>query len=328
MTADTLNIIDPEKVMTLLRRYVLGVSDNQTHEKLDLVANATSELGACGGDEEKRAQVLQKMAKQMTATDIVASQIVQTDTFCGTKYGLEGTGYEGQVNELNKRAAEIARAAVGNEVYVAGDIGPTGKKIAAGKYAKMANMVGKVGYDEWISEEMAKEAFKEQIKGLIAGGVDVLHIETMIQLPEVRAALEAIKEVTANQGGFPTFVTMSFSPQQGQFRTQLDSSTTAEFVELLAGYDVLAYGANCGTGTEDAEVLMQALKAGNNNAVLIAKLNVGVKAGQYLTPEEMVDYTIKMYDMNIKVIGACCESTPAHINAMANALRAKGALTS
>ncbi len=261
------------------------------------------------------------------------ANIIQTNTFGANRYGLADTNYANRVGELNKKAAEIARLAAGENVYVAGDIGPTGKTITEGRWTKRKNNAGKPGFEKYITLDQAVETFKDQVRGLIDGGVDVLHIETMTQLPEVEAALMAIQEVAADKGlgHFPTIITMSFSaknPKGGFLTTELEMYTPVQLAELASEYGVIAYGANCGAGIDEAPVLMQELRAGNDRAVLVSKLNVGVKSGEYVSPAQMAEHATLMHDMNVKVIGACCESNPEHIRAMANALRARGALTS
>lgn len=269
------------------------------------------------------------------------SQFVQTCTFCSNKYGLEKTDYANNVRMLNQAATRVAREAVGDDIYVAGDIGPLGKKIAAGKLAGFLKDDGtaEAGY---ITFAEAVAAYEEQVHGLLDGNnIDLLHVETIDQIDDMEAALRAIANVTKDRNmiGFPTIATMNFKNiKETVFKTN-DGAQPSELIELVKKFQVLAYGANCGSGTQNVVHLVEQLRNGNDDALLVMKMNAGKPVIETSTdgkitetypgtPEEMAEYAILMHENNVKVIGACCGSGPEHISAMANALQAAGALTS
>ena len=156
------------------------------------------------------------------------AQIILTNTFGGNRYRLHEDLRE-RATELNRAAAELARAeadAAAYPVLVAGDIGPTGR---------LLEPLGDLAFEDAVA------AFKEQALGLVEGGVDVLWIETMSDLEEVRAAVEACREVAP---ALPVIATMTFDTKG---RTMM-GVTPEKALATLSELDVMALGANCGNG--------------------------------------------------------------------------------
>ena len=234
------------------------------------------------------------------------SQIVLTNSFGGTRFRLKLHKLQDRVFELNKAAAELARAeadAAEQPVVVGGSIGPTGEIMAP---------VGAMNYDEAVA------AFAEQAAGLAAGGVDVLWIETMSDVSEVRAAVEGCREAT----DLPIVATMTFDTNG---RTMMGVTPVQAFTELSA-MNLTALGGNCGNGPAEIEGVIQAMYATNQVYPFVAKSNAGIP--EYVnghlhyngTPAVMADYAVKVRNFGARIIGACCGSTPAHIAAMREAL--------
>ncbi|NIN63927.1 MAG: methionine synthase [Anaerolineae bacterium] len=229
------------------------------------------------------------------------SELILTNSFGGTGLRLAKHGLEGQAYELNRRAAELAREA--GDVLVAGSIGPTGEFFAP------------VGT---LSAEEATEAFAEQAKGLADGGVDLLVIETMADLQEVEAAIEGARE----SSDLPLVCSMTFDTK---LHTMMGVSPK-KAAETLTSWGVQAIGANCGTGPEEVEKVMEQMKEALPEAVLWAKPNAGVprlvegRAEYDATPELMAEYAVRFVDLGVRIVGGCCGSTPEHIAAMARAL--------
>ena len=234
------------------------------------------------------------------------SQIVLTNSFGGTRFRLKLHKLQDRVFELNKAAAELARAeadAAEQPVVVGGSIGPTGEIMAP---------VGAMNYDEAVA------AFAEQAAGLAAGGVDVLWIETMSDVSEVRAAVQGCREAT----DLPIVATMTFDTNG---RTMMGVTPVQAFTELSA-MNLTALGGNCGNGPAEIEGVIQAMYATNQVYPFVAKSNAGIP--EYVnghlhyngTPEVMADYAVKVRNFGARIIGACCGSTPAHIAAMREAL--------
>jgi 5-methyltetrahydrofolate--homocysteine methyltransferase len=234
------------------------------------------------------------------------SQIILTNSFGGTRFRLKLHKLQDRAFELNKAAAELARSeadAVPNPVIVGGSIGPTGE---------IMEPVGSMNYDEAVA------AFAEQAAGLAAGGVDVLWIETMSDIAEVRAAVEGCRQAT----DLPIVATMTFDTNG---RTMMGITPVQAFTELST-MNLTALGGNCGNGPAEIEGVIQAMYATNQDYPLVAKSNAGIP--EYLngalryngTPTVMADYAVKVRNYGARIIGACCGSTPAHIAAMVKAL--------
>ncbi|MGB5843186.1 MAG: betaine--homocysteine S-methyltransferase [Anaerolineales bacterium] len=235
------------------------------------------------------------------------SQIVLTNTFGGTRLRLAFHNAQSQVAQANHAAAEILRKVVkqsGKDVIVAGDIGPTGEVLAP--------------YGELAFQD-AKDAFKEQASALISGGVDLIWIETMSDLEEVRAAVEGTREVSTN---IPIVTTMTFDTHG---RTMMGVTPEQAF-ETLTSFGVEALGGNCGNGPEEIIEVITRMRAIDQETILVAKANAGIpelvqgKAVYRASPETMADYAIQSYQAGARVIGACCGSTPDHISAIVESL--------
>ena len=234
------------------------------------------------------------------------SQIILTNSFGGTSFRLKLHKLQDRAFELNKAAAELACAevsAVPATVIVGGSIGPTGEIMAP---------VGPMAYDDAVA------AFAEQAAGLAAGGAELLWIETMSDIAEVRAAVEGCRQTT----DLPIVATMTFDTNG---RTMMGITPVQAFTELST-MNLAALGGNCGNGPAEIEEVIQAMYATNQEYPFVAKSNAGIP--EYLnghlryngTPEVMADYAVKVRNYGARIIGACCGSTPAHIVAMKEAL--------
>ncbi len=235
------------------------------------------------------------------------SQIILTNTFGGSRLRLALHNAESEVSAANRAAAEILRKVADQsdlDIIVAGDMGPTGEVLTP--------------YGELAFQD-AKEAFKEQASALIAGGVDLIWVETMSDLEEVRAAVEGTREVSQD---IPIVTTMTFDTHG---RTMMGVTPEQAF-ETLSGFGVAALGGNCGNGPEEIIEVVTKMRAIDQGTTLVAKANAGIpelvkgKAVYRATPETMADYAIQSYQAGARVIGACCGSTPDHISAISLAL--------
>ncbi len=245
---------------------------------------------------EQPEQILQLHRSYLDA----GSQIILTNTFGGSRIKLERAGLGNRAFELNRAGAALARQAAGEHAYVAGDIGPTGKIMAP---------LGKLTYQE------AVEAFARQAEALAEGGVDLLWVETMMDLDEARAAVSGARQATK----LPIFCSLSFGPR-GYTMMGVKASQAAEELWPLG---LAAIGANCGDGIDVIEPVLKQMREVLPDAPLIAKPNAGM-------PRLVGDQTI--YDMDAdsfaahipdfialgaQVVGACCGSNPTHIAAVA-----------
>ena len=235
------------------------------------------------------------------------SRLITTNTFGGTRARLQMHGLEDRVEELNQAAAELARRVADRHpvTFVLGDIGPSGE---------LMEPMGDLTIDS------AAEMFGEQIRGLVAGGVDGILIETMSDLSEVEAAVTAARKEAP---GLPVFATLSFDTN---LRTMMGVSP-AMAVQAMSEMGVDVIGANCGRGLDEMRIIAaQLAEAGAGRVRLMVQSNAGLPKLQGDTfvfdgtPEEMAGYAVEMRDLGFTVIGACCGSTPAHIAAMREAL--------
>ena len=235
------------------------------------------------------------------------SRLLTTNTFGGTRARLQMHGLEDRVEELNQAAAALARRVADRHpgVFVLGDIGPSGE---------LMEPMGDLTIDS------AAEMFAEQIRGLVAGGVDGILIETMSDLSEVEAAVTAARKEAP---GLPVFATLSFDTN---LRTMMGVSP-AMAVQAMSDLGVDVIGANCGRGLDEMRIIAgQLAEAGAGRVRLMVQSNAGLpklQGDSFVfdgTPEERAVYAVEMRDLGFAVIGACCGSTPAHIAAMRDAL--------
>jgi 5-methyltetrahydrofolate--homocysteine methyltransferase len=235
------------------------------------------------------------------------SQIILTNTFGGNRFRLGMHNLQAKVPELNRAAVEIAREAAkeaGGRALVAGDIGPSGGILLP---------VGEMQFAEAVA------GFAEQAAALVAGGADVIWIETMSDLEEVRAAIEGVRQASAR---LPIIASMTFDTRG---HTMM-GVTPEEAVRALSGWGAAAVGGNCGNGPDEILAVVQKMRAAAPGVVLVAKANAGLpelqngRAVYRAGPKVMADYALAVSAAGAHIVGACCGSTPDHVRAMAEAL--------
>jgi 5-methyltetrahydrofolate--homocysteine methyltransferase len=237
------------------------------------------------------------------------SDCLITNTFGASRIMLERHGEGGRVAEINRAGAELARRALGaKRGFVLGDIGPFGGLMEP--------------YGE-IARERVVEAFAEQARALVAGGVDAIIIETQTALEELEIGITAAREAGALVIGSIAFDRMQ---DEADVRTMMGVSPeqAAEFM-AARGVDVLAL--NCGTGVdmEMAAVIVRRYRATRDLPVM-AQPNAGqpvlrdMKVVYEQTPEEMAAGLPALLAAGARIIGGCCGSTPAHIRRLREGL--------
>jgi 5-methyltetrahydrofolate--homocysteine methyltransferase len=245
------------------------------------------------------------------------AQVVETDTFQGSRLKLGEWGLADYTVEINTKAAEIARKAAGEERFVAGSIGPTGYLPASEDPS-----LGQIRFGELV------EVFAEQAGGLIDGGADLLIIETAQDLLEVKAAIFGAREAFASAGRtLPIHASVSLLPNGGKMLLGTDISAVLATLEALK-VDVI--GLNCSTGPEDMRDAIRFL--GEYCALPVACIpNAGLPLqgpdGETIFPEEpeplaetLAEF-VKRYSVGI--VGGCCGTTPAHIAAIVQRVRGR-----
>ena len=235
------------------------------------------------------------------------SNIILTNSFGGTSFRLKLHNLQDRVGELNRAAAANARAeadAADRPVLVGGSIGPTGELFAP---------MGAMTFED------AKSAFAEQAAALDEGGADILWVETMSDLEEVRAAVEGAKSVST----LPVAATMTFDTHG---HTMMGVSP-AKALEVMGSFGLAALGANCGNGPAEIEDVIKTMHTLDPDMILIAKSNAGIphwvddELHYDGTPKVMGEYTKRVFGLGASLIGGCCGSSPEHIKAMAEALK-------
>lgn len=239
------------------------------------------------------------------------ADMIETNSFGGTRFKLEHFGLADCVQEINRTAAEISREAAGKDRAVLGSIGPTGKLLLMGD----------------VTEQELYDAFREQALALEAGGADAVCIETMSALDEIEQAIKAVRENT----GLDIAATMTFERNtRGEYRTMMGvSPEQAAEACLAAGADII--GTNCGNGFDRMVDIVQALRAAAPHTPILVHANAGMprtEGGRTVfdtTPEDAAGQVPALLAAGANIIGGCCGTTPKHIAAIAAAVRAAGA---
>ncbi len=234
------------------------------------------------------------------------SNLIETNTFGGSRYKLEYYGLGDRVVELNRAGVEISREAAGEENWVMASIGPTGKMTVTGE----------------VTEEDFYNVFKEQAIALEEGGADAAVIETMSALDEACAAIRAVKENTSLE----IISTFTFEPTvQGSYRTMMGVfPADAAKATVEAGADIV--GANCGKGYEGMTQIIEEIRSVLPETPIIIQANAGLPElvdGVSVfpaTPVEMAAQDSYWIKAGVNIIGGCCGTTDEHIRAIRKAV--------
>src|SRR3954449_2190306 len=244
------------------------------------------------------------------------AEVVETDTFQGSRLKLDEWGLADHTLEINRKAAEIARKAVGEHRFVAGSIGPTGHLPASDDPT-----LGRITFRE------LKDVFTEQAQGLVEGGADLLIIETAQDILEVKAAIFGAREAFKQTGrSVPIQASVSLLPNGGKMLLGTD---IASVLTTLIALDVQAIGLNCSTGPEDMRDAIRFL--GEHSPVPVHCIpNAGLPLqgpnGETIFPEEPEPLATALQEYveryGVSIVGGCCGTKPEHIEALAE--RVKG----
>jgi len=236
------------------------------------------------------------------------SELIETNTFGANRFKMLKVGREHRVREINLRGAELACRAAGDEIFVAGSIGPTGVKFP-------------LESDETESGTV-QEAFVEQMTALLEGGVDLFIIETFTYLDELLLAIEAAKRIAPD---IPVVAQMVY-PFNGRTAIGLDALACGR-ATAAAGATVV--GTNCGRGVKAMLSAVERLSSLKDEVFLSAFPNAGLPEVVehrmvYSTPPSyMAEKVTEMVKLGVRLIGGCCGTTPDHIREFRKHLRLK-----
>ena len=238
------------------------------------------------------------------------AEVVETDTFQGSRLKLDEWGLGEQTLEINRTAAEIARKAAGPDRFVAGSIGPTGFLPASDDPT-----LGDIPFRKLV------EVFAEQAQGLVEGGADLIIIETAQDILEVKAAIFGAREAFKLTGRtLPIQTSVSLLPQGGKMLLGTDIQAV---LTTLSALDVQVIGLNCSTGPEDMRDAIRYL--GETSPLPVHCIpNAGLPLqgpdGETIFPEQPGPLAATLGEFverhGVGIVGGCCGTTPDHIRAI------------
>lgn len=235
------------------------------------------------------------------------AELIKTNTFGANRTKLDRHGLEDRVEEVNAAAVNLVQRVIMasfKDVLIAGDVGPLGVPLAP---------FGR------LQPEEAFEVYVEQISALVKAGVDLILIETMVDLYAVRAAVEAARDVDPHM---PVIASMTFTRD----RRTLLGNTPQEVAQRLDAFGVDVIGVNCSGGPAQLLRILRQMKGAVPSGRFSVMPNAGFpeKVGGRIMypagPEYFHDYALSFWQAGADVIGGCCGTTPAHITMIAEAV--------
>lgn len=238
------------------------------------------------------------------------AEVVETDTFQGSRLKLGEWGLGDETLEINVKAAQIARRAAGEKRFVAGSIGPTGFLPASDDPT-----LGDISFARLV------EVFAEQARGLIEGDADLIIVETAQDILEVKAAVFGAREAFRETGrALPIQTSVSLLPQGGKMLLGTDIQAV---LTTLSALDVDVIGLNCSTGPEDMRDAIRYLGESSPlpvHCIPNAGLPLQGPDGETIFPEEPEPLAATLGEFveryGVGIVGGCCGTTPEHIAAI------------
>jgi methionine synthase / methylenetetrahydrofolate reductase (NADH) len=250
-----------------------------------------------------RSDVVRKIHEDYVAA---GAQVIETNTFGANCFRLDRHGLGDQVRAYNVAGARLAREAAGEDVWVAGSVGPSGLVPGVATQAEL---------------DLAFLTFAEQAEALVEGGADLLVLETFRHLEEIRIALEASRKAVP---GTPIIASMAFDPAE----TVADGSSPEHVAATLREWGADAVGVNCGDGPQLALAIAERMRGAG--LPICVQPNAGLPRtvdGRLLymaTPEYLDVFARRTIQLGVTMIGGCCGTTPEHVRWMAKSGRMLG----
>ena len=289
---------------TLLERISAGevlISDGATGTYLQ--ANGLEPGGCPEAFNETHPQVIRQMAADYFDA---GSDMVETNSFGGSRYMLKKYNFGDRVEQFNRMAAEHARFSAPPGRFVLGSIGPTGEFLEPNGTA---------------TEQEMYDVFAEQARGLADGGVDAFCIETMSDMGEMSLAIRAAKETTQ----LPVLATLTFDKGPRGYFTMFGITPAGAAEQLgAAGADVV--GSNCGIAIEQMIEIIAQMRQATDKPIL-THVNAGIpkiESGQIVYPDDpqrMAALYPKLVEAGANIVGGCCGTGPDHVRAFIQAVR-------
>ena len=250
-----------------------------------------------------RPEVVGKIHEDYVAA---GAQVIETNTFGANGFCLDRHGLGDQVRAYNVAGARLARKAAGEDVWVAGSIGPTGLVPGVASPAEL---------------DVVAATFADQAAALVEGGVDLFVLETFRHLEEIRIAIDAARRAAP---GLPIIASMAFDPSE----TVADGSTPEQVATTLRDWGADVIGVNCGDGPQLALAIAERMRGAG--MPLCVQPNAGLPRtvdGRLLymaTPEYLDVFARRTIQLGATMIGGCCGTTPDHVHWMAKSGRMLG----
>lgn len=267
--------------------YARGVSLNRSFDELNLVSP--------------------HLVKEVHLGYVKAgAELLETNTFGANRFRLAKFDLANSVREINLAGVRLARESAGEDLYVGGSVGPLGLRLEP---------LGPTSLEE------ARSAFREQVEALAEGGVDLIVIETMMDLEEAHQALLAVREATS----LPVVVQMTVQ-EDG---STLSGASPEDFSRQLDAWGADIIGINCGIGPATVLETLERMAAVTTKK-LSAQPNAGLPHSvdgrtHYLcSPEYMAERASRFIQAGARIVGGCCGTTPAHIKAIKAAVKSLG----
>ncbi|XP_038616960.1 methionine synthase [Tachyglossus aculeatus] len=254
---------------------------------------------------------------------LAGADIIETNTFSSTRVAQADYGLEHLAYQLNKSSAEVARRAAndvtaqtGIKRFVAGALGPTNKTLSVSPSVERPDFRN-ITFDELV------EAYREQARGLLDGGVDIMLVETVFDTANAKAALFALQELFEEEyPPKPIFISGTIVDKSGR---TLSGQTGEAFVISVSHAQPLCLGLNCALGAGEMRPFIEAIGK-CTPAYVLCYPNAGLPNtfGDYDETPQVTARHLKSFAQSglVNVVGGCCGTTPDHIRAIAAAVEA------